>query len=187
MCNYFNIICKFAFKLFYLKNLFRISMCRRSSFSQCPWLIFPRSVAHFAQKLFACREQEAKLGNLKSGIKPWNPARQGNFFFFGIHPIPHHQFFSIVALCKCSTAAVNLSTCLVRLANDWRTMQRNIASCPEADCAANHFLQPTDSRGRLMSNNLILDIRSAHQEQFPPHIIDAYWNSAWYRYTHDRL
>ena len=46
MCNYLNIICKFAFKLFYLNNLFRISMSRRSSNPQtphpiwkeiCPW------------------------------------------------------------------------------------------------------------------------------------------------------
>ena len=40
------------------------------SFPQSRWLIFPKSVARFAQKLFACREQETRLGNLKSGIKP---------------------------------------------------------------------------------------------------------------------
>ena len=151
-----------------------VSTKNRASFTQNRWLIFPKSVAHFAQKLFACREQEAMLaGEPEKRYQTLKPSqtREKNI---GIHPIPHHQFFSIVALCKCSTAAVNLSTCLVRLANDWRTMQRNIASSPEADCAANHFLQPTDSTGRLMSNNLILDIRSAHQEQFPPHIIDAY-------------
>ena len=145
-----------------------------------PELIFPMSVADFPKvggsfctEVVCLSRTGSKAGELEKRYQTLKPSqtREKNI---GIHPIPHHQFFSIVALCKCSTAAVNLSTCLVRLANDWRTMQRNIASSPEADCAANHFLQPTDSRGRLMSNNLILDIRSAHQEQFPPHIIDAY-------------
>ena len=34
--NYLNIVYKFTFKLFYLKNLFRISMRRRSSNPQTP-------------------------------------------------------------------------------------------------------------------------------------------------------
>ena len=57
----------------------------------------------------------------------------------GIHTIPHHQLFVVPAVgCSCSfhfflpcaTATSNLSSFLVRFASEWRTMQRNIASCP---------------------------------------------------------
>ena len=76
------------------------------------------------------------------------------------HSTPHHHFFVVPAVgCSCSfqlpcaIATSDLSSFSFRFADDWRTMQRDIASCPQADGAVNHFLQPTGNRGEFMSNN----------------------------------
>ena len=61
------------------------------SFSGSRWLIFRKSVAHFpkVRKLFACREQEARLGEPEKRYQSLKP-NQNRETKMGIHPIPHH-------------------------------------------------------------------------------------------------